>query len=99
MATMNFTVLAPQGTTNHGEPDLICIPARWKEILVFFAINFAIHAVTLPARPGESMTETVFAVVNAFFIPGSGVARVIYRLVLRPALIRRDPLRQYVPLR
>ena len=81
MATMNFTVLAPQGTTNHGEPDLICTPARWKEILIFFITNFIIHAVTLPARPGETMGETVFAVLNAFFIPGYGAARVFRRLI------------------
>lgn len=92
-AMMNFTIELPEGTTNHGDPSLICTPATWKDIIVFFATNYFIHAATLPAVPGETKREIIFSVLNALFIPGFGAARTIRRFVFRPGLKhRKTPL-------
>lgn len=85
---MNFTIQLPEGTTNHGDPHLICTPATWKDLLLFYITNYFIHAATLPTAPGESKREIVFAVINALFIPGFGVLRVIRRVVMYPSLRR-----------
>jgi len=81
---MNFTIELPNGTTNHGDPRLICTPASWRDIFFFYVTNFFIHAATLPTAPGESKREIVFAVLNALFIPGFGALRALRRIVLYP---------------
>lgn len=89
---MNFTIQVPEGTTNHGDPRLLCTPPTWRDYVAFFALNYFIHAATLPSVPGESRREVIFAVLNALFIPGFGVSRAMRRLVLRPALRRKRSL-------
>jgi len=32
---MNITVEVPVGTTNHGQPDIYCVPATWKHYIDF----------------------------------------------------------------
>lgn len=91
-AEMNLTVIAPVGTTSHGDPHLICTPATWRDYITFYALNYFIHAATLPSVPGETKLEIAFAVLNALFIPGFGVTRAIRRLVVRPGLRRKRPL-------
>ena len=89
---MNFTVEAPEGTTHHGDPKLLCKPPNWQDYIAFYALNYLIHAATIPSEPGETKTEVVLAVLNALFIPGFGVLRAVRRLMLRPGLRRRVPL-------
>ena len=92
-AIMNFTIELPEGTTNHGDPNLICTPATWRDIFVFFVTNYFIHAATLPPVPGESKREIVFSVITALFIPGYGAARTLRRFILRPGFKhRKSPL-------
>ena len=81
---MNFTIKLPDGTTNHGDNNLICTPATWRDMFVFFVTNYFIHAATLPSVPGASWNETFFLVLNALFVPGFGAARTICRFVLIP---------------
>jgi len=97
-ADMNFTVLAPVGTKSHGDRHLICTPASWRDYITFYALNYFIHAATLPSVPGETKLEIVFAVLNALFIPGFGVTRAIRRLVIRPGLRYRDKTAKKRPL-
>ncbi|RYP64374.1 hypothetical protein DL771_008768 [Monosporascus sp. 5C6A] len=89
---MNFTVEVPEGTTHHGDPQLICKPPNWKDYVAFYALNYLIHAATIPSVPGETKGEIVFAVLNALFIPGFGVLRALRRLMLRPGFRRTKPL-------
>ena len=90
--TMNFTIEAPEGTTHHGDPKLLCKPPNWQDYIVFYALNYFIHAATIPSEPGETKLEVFFAVLNALFIPGFGILRAVRRLMLRPGLRRRGPL-------
>ncbi|KAM7203282.1 hypothetical protein V8F33_002273 [Rhypophila sp. PSN 637] len=85
---VNFTISLPNGTTNHGNPKLVCTPATMQDLFVFYVTNYFIHAATLPTGPGESKEETLFAILNALFIPGFGVLRAIRRLVMYPSLRR-----------
>ena len=89
---MNFTIEVPEGTTHHGDPKLLRKPPNWQDYIPFYALNYLIHAATIPSEPGESKREVIFAVLNALFIPGFGVLRAVRRLMLRPGLRRRVPL-------
>lgn len=91
-AETNFTVTVPVGTTNHGDPHLVCTPAKWYDYIIFFSLNYLIHAATVPSDPGQTVLETGLNVVNALFVPGFGVIRALRRLVLRPRLQPEHPL-------
>ena len=91
-AETNFTVIVPVGTTSHGDPHLLCTPAKWYDYIIFFSLNYFIHAATVPSVPGETLLETGSAVLNALFVPGFGAIRALRRLVLRPRLKPKHPL-------
>jgi hypothetical protein len=90
---MNFTVTAPEGTTNHGDMHLLCIMPRWHDYIAFFFTNYLAHAATIVAFPGQSVSESISYSVAALMLPASGVLRVVRLLFLRPGL-QSDPLRR-----
>ena len=71
--TANVTL--PPGTTNHGDPNLLCTPATWSTILTFILVNYLAHAGTTPIFPGEETAEQALAVATSFLFPSAGVGR------------------------
>src|SRR2546423_328016 len=49
----NITITVPNGTTDHGDPHLLCLPAKWSDIALFFFGNYLAHAATVKSLPGE----------------------------------------------
>lgn len=91
---MNFTVIVPEGTTDHGSQNLLCVRPSWHEYLTFFIVNYVVHATTLASRPGAALPETLYAVVSALFVPGVGVLTAVWRLRTHAATTRKDQLRR-----
>jgi hypothetical protein len=73
LVPLNITV--PDGTTNHGNPQLICTPATALNIVVFFVGNYFTHAGTVTTRPGASSAEQFLVTFAALLFPGSGLVR------------------------
>jgi hypothetical protein len=73
--TINITITVPAGTTSHGDPNLLCTPAKWTDILLFYAVNYLAHAVTIKSAPGEQMQETAENIMSALIYPYSGLLR------------------------
>ncbi|KAI9771092.1 MAG: hypothetical protein M1840_002443 [Geoglossum simile] len=71
--TLNITV--PKGTSNHGDPHLLCTPTQWTDIAVFFIGNYVSHAATVKSVPGEPTASAFLALVLALVFPVSGVIR------------------------
>jgi len=71
----NITITVPDGTSNHGDPNLICKPTTWTDIIVFFLGNYLAHAATIKSLPGEYAGSFSFAVVVALLFPPTGMAR------------------------
>ena len=69
----NSNVTLPAGTTDHGQPGLLCLPTKWTDIVVFFFGNYIAHAATIRLEPGTSTIDTVLAIIWALLIPVSGV--------------------------
>jgi hypothetical protein len=90
---MNFTIVVPEGASNHGDPRLICIAPRWYDYISFFLTNYLAHAATLVAFPGQSNSESIAWALAALLLPASGVLRVVRLLFIRPGA-ERDPLRR-----
>ncbi len=73
--TQNITVIVPEGTQSHGNPNLLCIPTRWTDIAVFFLANYVAHAATIKPLPGEPAQITLRVLLSALCLPVSGVMR------------------------
>jgi hypothetical protein len=83
---INMTMSVPAGTSDHGDPNLLCTPINWFEILVFFLANYIAHAATVKALPGENANDIIFAVFLAITFPFSGVARGLEAIARRTLL-------------
>lgn len=70
-----ITITVAQGTSNHGNPKLLCTPSKWMGIAMFFLANSVAHAATVKLVPGELALSACLALVFALFFPVSGIRR------------------------
>jgi len=92
--TMNITITVPVGTSNHGDPNLLCTPAKWYEVLLFYAVNYLAHAVTVKALPGEQLGDTIAVIFAALIYPYSGVLRGIEAIARHAAFSSGNALQK-----
>jgi hypothetical protein len=79
----NMTLSVPHGTSQHGDPHLLCVPTEAEDVLNFFLANYIAHAATVRIYPGESWTEVVGAILGAILLPTSGLVRGITAILRR----------------
>jgi hypothetical protein len=89
---MNITITVPEGSSNHGDPNLLCTPTKWYEILLFYALNYVSHAVTVKTLPGERISDLILDIWAALIYPYSGVNRGIEAIVRHAAFGSKDDL-------
>lgn len=87
----NITITAPNGTSDHGDPHLLCTPSTWTDIAIFFLAHFVSHAATVKSLPGEPMAATWLAELTALLLPVSGIVRGINAIYSR-AVFGKTPL-------
>jgi hypothetical protein len=83
--TMNITITVPSGTTNHGDPNLLCTPTKWTDIILFYTVNYIAHAVTVKSIPGEQKYDSAFLILSALLYPYSGLLRGLEAIFRRAA--------------
>ncbi|KAF7367617.1 Pogo transposable element [Mycena sanguinolenta] len=89
--TFNITIPVPEGTSDHGNPSILCTPTNWTSILSFFFGNYIAHAATTLASPGEELFEYALAVVMVLLFPSAGVDRGL-DAIFRCAVFAKDDL-------
>ena len=89
--TQNITVTVPEGTQSHGNPNLLCTPARWTDVAIFFFANYVAHAVTTKSLPGETALATLRTQVTALIFPLAGILRGI-EAIRQLAILSDTPL-------
>jgi len=72
-ATPNNVTISGDGISNHGEANLLCVPTKAYDMLLFFLSNYLAHAITVKTRPGASMRETFWLSLNALLHPAGGI--------------------------
>jgi hypothetical protein len=87
----NITITVPEGTSNNGDPHLLCIPARSWDMLVFIATNYIAHSATVKALPGEPAIPTFLTVLLALLFPVTGVIRGL-DAIFQAAVFQKTPL-------
>jgi hypothetical protein len=88
----NFTIPVPNGTTNHGNPNLICTPVAWSDTFIFFAANYFAHAFTVKQLPGEELGQYTFVVLAAVLYPYCGLPRGIESIIRRAVFFRSSEM-------
>ncbi|RYP63526.1 hypothetical protein DL771_009222 [Monosporascus sp. 5C6A] len=89
---MNFTITVPEGTTNHGNPNLLCTPAKWYDLIIFFSANYFAHSATVIVNPGQSLIETGILIFFALILPGAGIVGAVSAIVRHAATETKNPL-------
>lgn len=79
-----------QAFSDHGDPNLVCGPAKWPDVLSFFLLNYVAHAATLKTLPGESTPVTILNILAALFFPASGLFRGFGALLSRAKFAKTD---------
>jgi hypothetical protein len=53
----DLTLPVPPGSSNHGNPNLLCIPPRWFHYVLFYLSNYLAHAATVIKTPVQGRKE------------------------------------------
>jgi hypothetical protein len=91
---VNITITVPEGTSNHGDPNLLCTQAKWTDIVLFYAVNYLAHAVTVKSLPGEKLIDAAHIIFSALIYPYSGVIRGIEVIIRRAAYHQGNELQR-----
>jgi hypothetical protein len=93
----NITILVPNGTTQHGNERILCLPITshyWPSIsavIVFFAANFLAHAATVKSSPGDATHVQACNAFLALLFPMSGLLRAL-NAILRYSRVAKTEL-------
>lgn len=71
-------LLPPRNQTklnSEGDANIVCRPAKWTDILIFFVGNYLAHAATTKTMPGQSPLTSCRVILAALLFPTSGVFR------------------------
>ncbi|KAH7400556.1 hypothetical protein DE146DRAFT_653332 [Phaeosphaeria sp. MPI-PUGE-AT-0046c] len=66
---IEFSIFAPNGTSQHGRQHILCVPARWTTVLGFILSYVIAQAFTLWAQPGEATIERIFSFDSGACLP------------------------------
>jgi hypothetical protein len=91
LGATNTTAEIHFGDSNHKDPNLLCKPTKWTDIVVFFLGNYIAHAATIMTLPGESSFSVAIATVEALLFPVTGMLRGV-RIIRRLPILGRNQL-------
>jgi hypothetical protein len=74
-AAINNTVSLPSNVWNYGDSNLLCTPAKWTDVLLFFLGNYVAHAATFVTVRCEGKADSYISSVAALLFPGYGLLR------------------------
>ena len=81
--TLSTFLLASFALPLHSNDDSVtlvtCIPADFKSVLIFYFVNYAAHAATVPSVAGRPAISMLW-VLGSFFYPFSGLVRSMFQL-------------------
>jgi hypothetical protein len=87
--TENITITLPGGTTQHGNPEIICTPADGSDIIYFFFVNYATHALTTVVLPGEGWESYLTNALASLLFPSFGAYRGLRAIFVGYSTVRK----------
>ncbi|KAH7009228.1 uncharacterized protein B0I36DRAFT_60525 [Microdochium trichocladiopsis] len=73
-ARSDANITIPAGASNHGDPNLLCLPADWDDIAQFIVANYVTHAFTTTITSGTGILGVVYAVAKSLLFPIASAA-------------------------
>jgi len=67
MTLPDLTPVAKRGPT--------CRATVWEDIVIFFLLNYVLHACTVLLEPRSGVLQTLYSMCAAIFMPYAGLAR------------------------
>jgi hypothetical protein len=99
-ALKNITIALPEGTTDHGDPGLLCFPTGWTDLFTFYLGNYVAHAATVKFLPGEKVKDMIPTVVISLLFPAFGAFRGIISCLSGAVFVKKgDPFKMAVRAR
>ncbi len=89
----NITATVPDGTSNYGDPRVICKPPGLTDLATFYIGNYFSHAATIISLPGQSGLSVFISIIWALTMPTAGLARGL-RVIFGGANLIRGPLQK-----
>jgi hypothetical protein len=77
----NITITVPNGTVYYQEPNQLCLPAMWSDIIIFFSANYLAHAATVRSKPSESFLASFARSIIGLFFPAYGLVKATWMIV------------------
>ncbi|KAF6818871.1 nacht domain protein [Colletotrichum musicola] len=74
------------GFFHRGDCNLLCKPASWTDVLVFFLGNYVAHAATVITSPGQTTLQTVTLTLSAVLFPNAGIRNGLRAIINRSQL-------------
>ncbi|KAH7064458.1 hypothetical protein BKA63DRAFT_173792 [Paraphoma chrysanthemicola] len=90
----NYTIALPVGSSDHGQPGLLCTPTKPIDLLIFFLLNYVAHAATVLTKPGERVDDFFVSVIGSLLFPALGLYRGIEAILCGAVFVQRDDLRK-----
>ncbi|KAH8726398.1 hypothetical protein GQ44DRAFT_161546 [Phaeosphaeriaceae sp. PMI808] len=90
----NYTIALPKGSSDHGEPGLLCTPAKAVDLLTFYLLNYVAHAATVLTRPGERADDYLVTVIGSLLFPSLGLYRGVEAILCGAVFTKNDNLRK-----
>jgi len=69
----NITITVPPGTSNHGNPKLLCTPLSWTDVAIFFLGNYVAHEATMLTIPGSTKRSILYRRFICLLFPAVGL--------------------------
>lgn len=92
MNPSNCTLSAIAAGTFDQSCKILCKPAKWNDLVIFYIGNYIAHAVTVRNPPGQSTFGAISMVVTALLFPVSGLVEGV-RAITSLAVFAKTPLR------
>ena len=91
--SQNSTIPAPEGTTNHGNPNLLCTRSTWSNVAMFFLANYVAHSATVKIDPGQPVLRGFWYMLVALLVPTFGAYKGL-DAIRRCAIFGGSPLQK-----
>jgi len=92
MSTDMCPTSPPPGYFYRSGCTMLCRPATWSDVLVFFLGNYVTHVATIVSQPGQSLAGTIFFSLLSMLFPGGGISKamgaIMSRAVFAPTELR-----------
>ncbi|KAI2473840.1 hypothetical protein F4781DRAFT_427076 [Annulohypoxylon bovei var. microspora] len=87
------TIVLPGNVSNHGSANLICTPAGWTDVALFYLGNFVAHAATVRVSPGEPLLDRIVNSIAVLLFPQAGAMKGL-NAIFRCAVLEKSPLQR-----